>query len=310
MTTDLPSMTSRTGLNLIFTLATRSAWVGLNEGAADVVIADQAMFQLDPGLLGEAQGHGVGAVRYAEHHLRPRGRMLPRQFPAQFAADPVHRLAEDGAVGPGEVHQLEDAAAHRPGLQRPQLGDLAVLDPHELARGQLADQAGTDQVQGAGLGGDDDARAQAPHHQRPEAAAVHHRVERPPDREHQGVGALGLLQRLADLLLRGRRLGPGDQMDQHLGIGGTGEDGAAGDQIPFQFRRVGEIAVVGHRERALVVVHQAGLGVGQDRTPRGGVAGVAHGHVAGQAAQQRFVEVFRDQAHAPVGVGLPLAVDR
>ena len=29
MTTDLPSITSRTGLNLIFTLATRTAWVGL-----------------------------------------------------------------------------------------------------------------------------------------------------------------------------------------------------------------------------------------------------------------------------------------
>ena len=64
--------------------------------------------------------------------------MLPGELAAQLPPHPVHRLAEDLAVGPGEVHQLEDAAAHRPGREPGQVGDLAVLDPDELAGLELA----------------------------------------------------------------------------------------------------------------------------------------------------------------------------
>ena len=40
-------------------------------------------------------------------------------------------------------------------------------------------------------------------HQRTEAAAVHHGVQRAADRDDQAVGAVHLLQRVADLALDG-----------------------------------------------------------------------------------------------------------
>ena len=174
----LPSMTPRTGLNLILTLATRSAWVGLMKVRPDVVVPDQAVLQLDPRRLGEAERHRVGAVGHGEDHLGVGGRVLPRQAAPRFAADPVHRLAEHVAVGPGEVDQLEDAAADRLGAERLQVVDLAVGDPDELARLELAEERGADQVEGAGLAGGHDAAAEPAEDERAESARVDHGVER------------------------------------------------------------------------------------------------------------------------------------
>ena len=120
-----PAITSRTALNLIFTLATRTRLRRLDERAADVVVADQPVLELEAGLLGESERHGVRGVGHAEHHLGAGRRLLARQLAAELAARAVHRLAEDRAVGPGEVHQLEHAAAHRPGASRGRLGDPA-----------------------------------------------------------------------------------------------------------------------------------------------------------------------------------------
>ena len=88
---------------------------GIDEGASDVVVPDETILQLDAGDLGEAERHGVRAVGDAENDLAPRRRLLAGQLPTQLAARAVHRLPEDRAVGPGEVDQLEDAPAHRPG---------------------------------------------------------------------------------------------------------------------------------------------------------------------------------------------------
>ncbi len=149
---------------------------------------------------------------------RARRGLLARELPAQLAAHPVHRLAEHRAVGPGEVDQLEHAAAHRPGREPRQLGDPAVLDPDELARLQLAGDVRAEQVERAGLGGHHHPAAQPAHHQRPEAAAVHHGVERAPDGDDQAVRAVHLLERVADLALDRGGLGAGDEVDQHLGV--------------------------------------------------------------------------------------------
>ena len=128
---------------------------GVDERPADVVVPDEAVLELDAGDLGEAERHRVGAVGHAEHHLAAGRRLLPGKLAAELAPDPVHRLAEDGAVGAGEVHQLEHAAADRPGSEPGQLGDLAVLDPDELARLQLAGDVRAEQVERAGLRRDD-----------------------------------------------------------------------------------------------------------------------------------------------------------
>jgi hypothetical protein len=62
------------------------------------------------------------------------------------------------------------------------------------------------------------------------------------------------------------------------------EDGAAPLQLRAQFGGVGDVAVVRHRDAALVAGHRKRLRVQQHRVAGGGVARVADGQLAGQFA--------------------------
>ncbi|MDF3053060.1 MAG: hypothetical protein K0S19_1165, partial [Geminicoccaceae bacterium] len=84
----------------------------IDEGPSHVVVSNQAVFELDPRHFGEAQGHCVGTVGNAKHHLPAGSGLLSCQLTSQLAAGGIDRLAEDGAVRPGKVHQLEHAPAH------------------------------------------------------------------------------------------------------------------------------------------------------------------------------------------------------
>ena len=86
---------------------------GVDERAAHVVVADQRVLELQPRLLGEAQGHRVRGVGDREDAISVGRRMLLRELAPQRAADAIDRTAEDRAVWPREVHQLEDAALLR-----------------------------------------------------------------------------------------------------------------------------------------------------------------------------------------------------
>ena len=269
----------------------------VDEGAAHVVVPDQAVLQLDAGRLAEAERHGVAAVGHGEDDVGARGGVLQRQPPAGLAPDPVHRLAEDGAVGPREVDQLEDAAADGARPERLEVLDDAVGDAHELAGLQLADEGGADQVERAGLARGHDALPDAAEHERPEAAGVHHRVQRAADADDEAVGPLHPLQRRPDLHLGVGRLGARDQVDQHLGVARRGEDGAPLDQRLLDFRGVGQVAVVRHAEGPGAVIDQAGLGVGQDGASGGRIPGVPDGHVARKLLELRVIEGLRHQAH-------------
>src|SRR6266705_1993924 len=55
--------------------------------------------------------HGIGRVWHREDAVGVRRGMLRRQLAAQGPAHAIDRPAEDRAVGPREVHQLEDAAS-------------------------------------------------------------------------------------------------------------------------------------------------------------------------------------------------------
>ena len=138
-------------------------------------------------------------------------------------------LAEDGAVGPGEVHQLEDAAADRscgaggasvstcPSTMRtnsPGCSSRISVAPIRSKR--------------AGLRGDDDAVAQA-RRARGDGSRVDRRPRRSsrPDADHQAVGTLGAAR-------APRGSGPpwstaserAMRCTRHLGVGRGGEDGA------------------------------------------------------------------------------------
>ena len=88
-----------------------------------------------------------------------------------------------------------------------------------------------------------------------------------------------------------------------------GEDRALLDQLALELGGVDEVAVVGDRQRPAAGGHVARLRVGQHGAAGRGVAGVAHGDVARQRGQDRFVEVLAHQPHAAVRAGVALPVD-
>ena len=80
------------------------------------------------------------------------------------------------------------------------------------------------------------------------------------------------------------------------------EDGAAQLQLFSQFRRIGDVAVVGQGHAALDVVDHNGLGVGPVVAAGGAVADVAHHHVAlSQAAEDCGGEHLAHQTRVLIG---------
>src|SRR4051794_2057586 len=83
---------------------------GGDEGAADVVVADQPQLEGDPRRLGVAHRRRVRAVGDGDDDVGAAlHRPLLRQPPPEGAPRAVHRAPPQVRVRPGEVHQLEDA---------------------------------------------------------------------------------------------------------------------------------------------------------------------------------------------------------
>src|SRR5690606_33056786 len=192
---------------------------GLDEGASDVVIADQAELERQVRGLGIADRQRYAGVRHRNHDVRG-GRRLARQLGADALARLVHALALDHAVRPGEIDVLEDAKA--PGWigERLDALDAFASRPHHLARLDVAHEAGAHDVERTGLRGQDRRAVQVPDHQRSDAEWVAHAVQRRGGQGDQGIGALDLAQRVDQTLDHARLPRSRDQVNDHLGVGG------------------------------------------------------------------------------------------
>ena len=127
----------------------------LDEGAANVVVADQSELQRNAALMREAHGRGHAGVGHGNHDVGL-DRRFERKLPAHGVARLLHRASEDHAVGPRKIHVLEDAARLRL-LRRVEARMHSFrADDDQLARLDLALIGCADQVEGAGLGGEDD----------------------------------------------------------------------------------------------------------------------------------------------------------
>ena len=123
-----------------------------------------------PDCLGEPDGGGRAGLGDRHHQVGVDG-MLVAQLPAHRDPGLVDVAAGDGGVGAGEVDVLEDAALGR------RLGELVgaqavLVDDDQLARLDLADDAGADRGQGGVLAGDDPAARQPAEDQRADALRV------------------------------------------------------------------------------------------------------------------------------------------
>ena len=124
----------------------------------------------DPQLEGQTRFLGISdRRRHARIGDRDDDIGSDRTFAGEFAADPLARLVDalafEHAVGPSEIDVLEDAEPLRRVVERLDAAHPAVgLQPTDLIRGaddndfaglDIAHEVGTDDVEGAGLRGDD-----------------------------------------------------------------------------------------------------------------------------------------------------------
>ena len=142
-------------------------------------------------------------------------------------------------------------------------------------------------------------RADAAEDQRAHAERVAHAHQRLGGQRHQRIGADHLLQRVDQPIDHGGVQADRDQVDEHLGVGGGLEQAAAPDQRPPQHVRVGQVAVMRHREAAELEIGVERLHVAQDGAAGRGVAVVADRRGAGQRGDHpRVAEIVADQAQA------------
>ena len=114
----------------------------LDEGAADIVVADDAEFEGNAGLLGKADRRRHAGIGH-RHDDVGLDRALAGQFDADLLAHVVDVAAFDDRIGPGEIDIFEDAEARPARLERKHALDAALGDDdhfagldvaHEIAR--------------------------------------------------------------------------------------------------------------------------------------------------------------------------------
>ena len=163
----------------------------------------------------------------------------------------------------------------------------------------LAQQLGADDVEGAALGGDDEAVPEPAERERPDPVRVAEGDDRALGHHHGRVGALQPRHHLGDRVLDSARV-RGEQGGDDLRVGGAAEVDPALLQLAPELDRVGQVAVVGERQLAAVVAPDR-LRVLPGAAAGGRVADVADRHVALQRPQLLLVEDLGDEAGVAQG---------
>ena len=279
---------------------------GLDEGAPDVVVADDAEVEGDAGLLGVAQGRADATVRHRHHQIRFHG-MTQGQAAAHLAAGHHDALAEDQRIGPGEVDVLEHAGLGLDQRERePGAHPTArAVHHHHLAGRHVPLVGGTHQVEGAGLGAEGSGAIHGTHGQGPEAPGIPGGDEDIGGEDEQREGAASLAEGHHHSLFQGVGLGAVDEGQQHLAVRGAGEGVAVGDEAGPQGLGVGQVAVVAEGHLAEAPMDEKGVGGGGHVATGGGVAGVPDGGIARQGVQDGLGEHIRHVALGLVEEQLP-----
>src|SRR5216684_9353577 len=126
----------------------------LNEGAADVMVSDDAEFERYAGMLAVADRGGDAGIRH-RHHDVDLDMAFARELRAERFSDLIDRSPADDGIRPREVDVFEDAGPRR--FWRKRLVALrAVLVEHDdLAGFDVTDVFRADDVERAGFGCED-----------------------------------------------------------------------------------------------------------------------------------------------------------
>ena len=202
----------------------------------------------------------------------------------------------ESRVGAGEVHELEDAEAWGR-FGEAEAADALLVDDHHLAGSQLAHEGGPDDVECRRLRGEDPSAvlegAEAEGAEPVRVADAHEgALVHDDERERTLDPGEDACERLVELELRAElvRL-PGEQLDEHFGVGDVRETRLGGE-----VDGVGEVAVVAEGEGAVADLAEHRLGIGPLGGAGRGVAGVADRHVPFEAREHLLVEYLWDEA--------------
>ncbi len=123
-----------------------------------------------------------------------------------------------------------------------------VVEDHDFAILDVADIFRADDVERAGLRGQDRAAVELAEHQRADAERVARADQLLVGEADEGIGAFQRAQALDEAVDEARLLRARDQMQHHLGVGGGLHDGALMHELLAQRQPVGEVAVMADGE--------------------------------------------------------------
>ena len=246
---------------------------GLEEGAANVMVADEGVLEGDAKLLGEAES-GVGAgIRDGDDEVRLDG-VKAGELAAHGGADTGDVDIGDDAVRAGEVHVLEDAEGFLLLGKGKFRADAGFIDDHDLAGFDLEDELGVDEIEGAGLAGEDVGAIELAEDEGPEAEGIADADDLALAHDDEGKGALDLAQGAEDA---GGGVRLGEEVEDDLAIDGGLEDGATLLKLLAEEGGVDEVPVMADGELAATALAHERLGVLDVAGAGGGIADVADG---------------------------------
>ncbi len=286
--TRLPASTARLGLCFMRTRQLARVLGGLDEGAADVVVADDAHLEGQAGCLGEAERRRARRSRAPARRRRPSTRLSSARRSAHALAHVVDRAAVHHAVGHGEIDVFEHAGPGLRGREGLDRLDAVAGDHHDLAVLDVAHELGADHVERAGLRRQH--RLAVRGRPAPAGGCRADRARRsascwsaPPGRSRPRSAPQRLDEAVDDLRASARaRSGGGSPRSPR-------STGRCAPSATSRSRRVRKLVRLPLWARATPPASRsANIGCTLRRTPAagGGIAGVADGAAAGQALDQ------------------------
>ena len=260
----------------------------LDEGAADIMRADDAKFKRYSALLRIPDGGRNTAIGHGHHQVGIAGHFA-RQFRTDVLAAFIDAALVENGIGPAEIDMLENAGS-RTGFAKGAVGLYIAVEIHlhQFAGIDLTSEFGAHHVQRHGFAGEHHGIAQFAHYQRADAhriAAGGHSARCHYDKR---IGALDQSKRIHQLVAHSGVATRGDQMDDDFGIGGGLEDRPLADQFLPQLHGVRDIAVVRHGKSATGKIGIQRLDVAHAGTAGGGIAHMPARHMTGQFGNRFF----------------------
>ena len=279
----------------------------LNEGAPDIVIADDAQFIRDTGCLRIAKGCRHAGVWHRDHDIRINACFMG-ELGAHGFAYVIDRTAMHDRVRAREIDIFKNAGTRGhfgEGLD----GFNAVIgDDHHFAIFNIPHKTRADNIKRTGFGGENEMPVQLPQNQRANAQGITRTDQLFIGQTDKGIGPFELLQGIDETVGKFASAALRHQMQNHFRVAGRLIDRAAADQLTPQGQTIGQIAVMGNGKAAPRQFGEQRLHIAQNGFAGCGIAHMADGTFAFQAFDNSAVgKAIADKTQTALGME-PLSV--